>query len=87
MITDINEIKANEDEITKTKNRLKTTLAALPDLLFEIGLDGQVYDYHSQHRRLIDMNLQVIVGKTIAQIFPNDVANICSMALQEASTT
>ena len=37
---------ANKDTKT-TLNRFKSTLNALPDLLFEVGIDGYLYDVHT----------------------------------------
>ena len=40
-------------EILATRNQLQTTLNAIPDLLFELGLDGSYHSYHSPRVELL----------------------------------
>jgi PAS domain S-box-containing protein len=68
----------------EANSRLKATLDALPDLLFEVGRDGQ---YHAIHYRdssqLVD-RAEALVGKRIGDLLPPDVTAIVMSAIGEA---
>ena len=68
-------------------NRLGATLDAIPDLLFEVGLDGHYFAFHSPRTDLLAVPVASFLGKTIPEIMPPDVAAICMAALQEAHET
>jgi PAS domain S-box-containing protein len=71
----------------KTKsinNKLEATLDALPDLLFEVGLDGCYYDYHSTHAELLNDPASEALGKRISDILPANIVPIVMSAIQEA---
>ncbi|MDA3945072.1 MAG: EAL domain-containing protein [Helicobacteraceae bacterium] len=74
-------------ELRTSQNRLQATIAALPDLLFEVGLDGRYYDFHSQNRNVSSSQDDRVIGKTMLEILPPDVAEIGLSALKEAHET
>ena len=84
---DITERKRFESEILEARNQLKATLDAIPDLMFEIDGDGRFYDYHSPRLDLLAAPPEVFLGRTIAEVMPPDVAELCQTALQEARET
>jgi PAS domain S-box-containing protein len=71
-------------EMIAAKNQLQATLDAIPDLLFEVDLDGRYYDYHVQRAELLAMPPEQFLGKTGAEILPAEVAELIIQALQEA---
>lgn len=80
-----------DDEIAKTghefdamADHIKATLEAIPDLLFELDLDGRYYAAHYPHADLLAAPHEEIIGKLISDILPPDAATICMCALQEA---
>ena len=74
-----------ESAITaELKNQLLSTLDAIPDLLFEVGLDGHIYDYHSPHAELLAAPPEIFLGKTFSDVLPPDVAEVCMSAITEA---
>ncbi|MCX7174101.1 MAG: EAL domain-containing protein, partial [Proteobacteria bacterium] len=83
--TDITESKRAEAEILATRNRLQATFDAIPDLLFEAGLDGRIYHYHSPRSDLLAAPPEVFLGKLITEVLPPDVTEVCLAALREAS--
>ncbi len=83
-VQDITERRQAEAEILATKDQLEATLDAIPDLLFEIGLDGHYYDYHSPHTDLLTVPPEVLIGKKIPDVLPPDAAAVCMSGLQEA---
>jgi PAS domain S-box-containing protein len=71
----------------KTKsvnNKLEATLDALPDLLFEVGIDGVYYDYHSPHAVEPNKQTSEFIGKNISDILPPHIAEIVMSAIREA---
>ena len=84
-IQDISERKRAEIEIEAAKNRLQATLDAMPDLLFEIGRDGQIYSYHTHRSDLLAAPPEVFLGQSFVDILPPDAAQVCLLAIQEAA--
>ncbi|MCX7171997.1 MAG: PAS domain S-box protein [Proteobacteria bacterium] len=82
---DITERKQAELEILRTKNLLQATLDAIPDLLFEVGLDGHIYNYHAHRTDLLAASPEVFLGKTFSDVLPAEVAQVCLSAIGEAS--
>jgi PAS domain-containing protein len=82
--TIINAAKQSESNALATKNRLQATLDAIPDLLFELGLDGKYHDYHSPHTDLIAAAPGVPLRNTVHQVLAPDAAHACMTAVQEA---
>ncbi|WP_275584309.1 Tar ligand binding domain-containing protein [Candidatus Nitrotoga arctica] len=77
--------KNYEREILATRNQLQATLDAIPDLLFEIGLDGRLHSYHSPRVDLLVAPPEEILGRTAFEVLPADAAEIVMSALLEAN--
>ncbi len=83
-VRDISERKRVEREILITRSQLQATLDAIPDLLFEVGLQGRIYDYRSPHADLLSVPPDIFLGKTFADILPPEAAQQCQSAIAEA---
>jgi len=83
--TDISERKRKEAESLSLRNQLQSTLDAVPDLLFEVGFNGNIYAYHSPRTDLLAAPPQVFLGKSFTDVLPPDVAKICLSAILEAN--
>ena len=68
-----------------TKNKYETTLSAMPDLMFELGLDGTYYDIHSPHTDLLVALPHTLLGKKVKDVLPKAACDICLNALSEAN--
>jgi diguanylate cyclase (GGDEF)-like protein/PAS domain S-box-containing protein len=86
-VQDITERKLQELEIIATRNKLQATLDAIPDLMFELDIDGRYLDYHSPRQDLLAAPPEMLLGKTVAEILPPDAAALCLSALKEADET
>jgi diguanylate cyclase (GGDEF)-like protein/PAS domain S-box-containing protein len=64
--------------------RNAAVLKAIPDLLFEVDLDGRCHDYHSPSGDLLAAPPEVFVGRTVAEVLPPAAAEACMEALQAA---
>lgn len=80
----LNDARQSEAKALSTKNRLQATLDAVPDLLFEIGLDGKYLDYHSPHTDLLAQAPEILLRSTVYQVLAPDAATACMTAVQEA---
>ncbi|MGZ8190538.1 MAG: EAL domain-containing protein [Methylococcaceae bacterium] len=74
-------------EIVASQNHLQSTLDAIPDLLFELDLNGFFYDYRSPRTDLLAAPSELFIGKLLADTFPRHVAEIVMSALHEANQT
>ena len=81
---DITELKKSEEELKKVNKKLEGILDALPDLLFEIGGDGIINNYHSHRDDLLTMPSEFFIGKRYDEILPPNAADTCKLALAEA---
>ncbi|MBL6985502.1 MAG: PAS domain S-box protein [Methylobacter sp.] len=68
----------------QAKNKLQATLDAIPDLMFEVGLDGRYYDCHSPQSDLLAAPAEQLLGRTVAEVMSADAAAVCLAALREA---
>ncbi|RVT73975.1 PAS domain S-box protein [Flavobacterium sufflavum] len=84
-ITDISKRKQVEDKFVRTNKKLEAIIQAIPDMIFEIGIDEVIYNYHSQNTDVLLMPLELFIGKKIPEVLPPDAAEVCLYALKEAS--
>jgi PAS domain S-box-containing protein len=84
-ITDITQRKQSEVEFIKVHQKMKAILDAIPDLLFEIDINGVIHNCHSRNEELLLLPLNSIINKTIFEILPNDAAKACNTGIKEAS--
>jgi PAS domain S-box-containing protein len=59
-------------------------LNAIPDLLFELDIDGRCIDYHAPRAELLAMPAEDQLGKTVAEVLPPAAAAVCMAALRAA---
>ena len=59
-------------------------LNAIPDLLFEMDLDGRYLDFHSPHSDQLAVPPTQLLGKTVTEVLPPEAAATCLSALREA---
>ncbi|OIR09452.1 cyclic di-GMP phosphodiesterase Gmr [mine drainage metagenome] len=81
------QIKIRTQQLSALNIQLQSTLDAIPDLLFEVGLDGHFFRYHSSRNDLLAAPAEAFLGKSIAEVMPPAVAGICMSAIREAHET
>lgn len=84
-VRDISERKRVEREILIARSQLQATLDAIPDLLFEVGLQGKIYDYRSPHADLLAVPPEIFLGRNFTDILPPEAAQQCQSAINEAA--
>jgi len=81
------EVKRRTATIFEVQSQLQATLDAIPDLLFELGLNGRYYDYHSHRDDLLAAPPAELLGKTVSDVLPPAAAFEVMQALREAHET
>ena len=82
---DITERRSAQERILAAQGELEATLAAVPDLLFEIDLDGVIHGYHSRRGDLLYAPPERFLGRTVAEIVPPEVDAVIMGALRLAA--
>ena len=67
-----------------TAHELAAVLDAIPDLMFEMDLDGRIHAYRTQRHDLLSAPPEVFLGKLMAEVLPPEATAICLAALQQA---
>lgn len=67
----------------ETANRLKATLAALPDTLIEVDAQGRYTGFHAGAEHLLIANPATLIGVKMGDVLPPDVARLAEFALRE----
>jgi PAS domain S-box-containing protein len=75
--------QANQQTLALNK-KLEATLGALPELLFEVDLEGRYWDVHCPDPDLLYNPLENLIGIRVADRLPAPVANIIMAAIIEA---
>ncbi len=78
------EVSERTAEILTSQRQLEATLDAIPDPLFELGLDGRVYSSHSPRANMLLQPTDDLVGKKVADVLPPDACEVVLSALHEA---
>jgi len=74
-------------ELRAMQADMQATLNAMPDVLFELGLDGRYYRYSTSQKGSLAAPPEFFLGRLIADVLPQPAAATCLAALQEAHTT
>ena len=77
-------VAERSSEIIATQRQLQSTLDAIPDLLFEVGLDGLIHGCHAHSDQRLISPPDEVLGKTVYACLPNQVSSIVMSALHEA---
>ena len=74
-------------ELRATRDDLESTLNAIPDLLFEVGLDGCIYHYRSARSEALAVPPEMFLGRLLRDVVPPEAAAGCHAALEAAHRT
>ncbi|MDD2808488.1 EAL domain-containing protein [Rhodoferax sp.] len=80
-------VGSQAQQITALNHQLQATLDAMPDLLFEISLQGRYLACHTPRSALLAAPAADLVGKNIADVLPAPAAAVCLRAIEEAART
>ncbi|NVO07938.1 MAG: PAS domain S-box protein, partial [Rhodoferax sp.] len=85
IVRDISARKRDEQVMQKLQGDLQATLDAVPDLLFELDLNGVHLSYHTPRQELLAASPEELIGKSIHEVMPPEAARACDAALREAN--
>jgi PAS domain S-box-containing protein len=71
-------------EIVETQRRLQATLAAIPDLMFELGVDARIHDVHSSCEHVLGLHVEQLPGRLISEVVSADAASATLSGLARA---
>ena len=84
---EINERLQAEEKLKKSNEQMEATLNELPVMLFELDSDGRIFDFRAPSVDLLYLQPEMFLGKTVNEIFPDDVRLVINAALSEAAAT
>jgi PAS domain S-box-containing protein len=82
--SDITEHRRAEQQVRATQRELAATLAAVPDLLFEVDLEGRYLAYQASRPESLAGPPEVFLGRTLSEVLPPDAAAEAMASLREA---
>lgn len=86
-IRDITEQKAAEVAMRESEARNRALLEAIPDLLFRIHRDGRYLDCKADEKSTLMLPITALLGKTVYDVLPKDVAEERMMYVHRALAT
>ena len=85
IIWDITERKRTEEALLDSENQKATILKAIPDLLFVFDQDGIYLDVYSEDDSKLFAPRETLIGKSISDLFPADIAKGAIEAFRKSS--
>ncbi|MEQ1532205.1 MAG: EAL domain-containing protein [Sideroxydans sp.] len=86
-LADINAIKLSEEALQASNQRFAALLKAMPDLLFELDINGRYLNQWGTRDDLLAATRSKLIGKTLQDVMPAEAAIEGMHALQEADKT
>ena len=83
-VQDITDRKLAEASLRAAQSELAATLAAVPDLLFDVDLHGHILDQHSPNTDLLLMSPRDFLGRNLEEVLPAEAAAVATSALHQA---
>lgn len=71
-------------QLKQSQAELSATLAAVPDILFDVDLDGRFYHVHHQPQSKLYLTPQQFLGKEAQQVLPDKAAKAMQTAIKQA---
>jgi PAS domain S-box-containing protein len=84
---DVTERRLSEEALRQSEATLRATLEAMPDLMFEMDLDGRYHACHALRDELLVAPVQELLGQRVADVMPGPAADAVMAALHEAHQT
>lgn len=74
-------------ELRAMQSDMEATLNAMPDVLFELDLDGRYHRYRTSQMNALAVPPELFLGRLMADVLPAPAAATCLAALQDAHAT
>jgi PAS domain S-box-containing protein len=82
---DITERKHLENNLRRAHESLAILFDAIPDILFEVGLDGMIYHFHSHEPEMLAVSPEFFMGKKFQEVLAPEASKIIMSAVLEAN--
>ena len=76
------EVSERTAEILATQNQLQATLAAIPDLMFELGAEGRIHGFHSSRVEQLHVPPEDFVGRLLSDFLSADTRSVLADGLR-----
>lgn len=73
------------EKILALSKKQDAILKAIPDMVFEIGMNHIVYEYHSSLNDLLAAPPEVFIGKNFYEVLSKEASDVLALAIQEAN--
>jgi PAS domain S-box-containing protein len=87
VVVEISDRKRTEAALQASEARNQAMLSAMPDLLFRLSKDGKILDFKAPNIFDLPLPNHEFIGKNVAEILPEEVANSISNYTQLALAT
>jgi PAS domain S-box-containing protein len=84
---DITERKEAEEALHRSEARNRALLNAMPDLMFQLSGDGVYLDFRAERESDLAVRAEGLVGKTLFDTLPTDVAQLIYSCIEQALHT
>ena len=74
-----------EIQLREAHDRMRATLAALPDLLFVLDRAGRICDFHAPNPERLYVPPEKFLGRTMNEVLPEPAAGIVQRAIEDAA--
>lgn len=81
----ITEQKEFAEKIKALYSKQEAILKAIPDLIFEVGANHIIYDFHSQINDLLAATPDQFIGKNFTEIMPSNISSSLIAAMEETN--
>ncbi len=81
---DITERMLAQEAVRAARRELVATLQAVPDLLFDIDVEGRIHGQHTPREDLLVMPADQQIGRRVAEVLPPDAAAVVMQAVRLA---
>lgn len=80
-------LRARHSQLQQSTSKLQASLHAIPDTLFEMGLNGRCYDFHLPQSKSSSAPPFRLLGRTVEEVLPPEASRVFLAAIQEAHQT
>ncbi|MCM2288987.1 MAG: PAS domain S-box protein, partial [Sulfuritalea sp.] len=81
------EVAARTAEILAAQSQLQATLAAIPDLMFELDAEGRILGFHSSRSEQLLLSPDEFLGRPLADFVSEDTRPLLAAALRETAAS
>ena len=77
-------LRDGDINLLAARHQLRSVVEAIPDPIFEMGLDGVYYSCHAPASSILPMPADMLIGRTVFDVLPLTAAEVTMEALRRA---